>query len=140
MPPDDERRTRLRFQAFDLERFPDGSCEARVEAEWTRGRTFTGTARGTQTLEGEIRAAARATLAIAAEATEGALALDLRGAKALKAFDVWLVVVSVRALAGEKSLRLLGAYPCAEHEDPPRGAVFAVLDATNRVVERFLEV
>jgi hypothetical protein len=35
------------------------------------------------------------------------------------------------------SLKLLGAYPCPD-ENTPRGAVMAVLDATNRILQRYL--
>jgi hypothetical protein len=105
--------------------------------EWTRGRTFAGEAEGTQTLEGELRTAAEAALEAAGGPVLGRLVLELRGAKAVKVFDAWVVVVSIQARTEGESLRLLGAFPCPD-DDTPKGAVMAVLDATNRVLERYL--
>ena len=137
MPPEDQR-SRLRFDEFQLERFPDARCHAWVRTEWTRGQLFQGEAEGTQTLEGEIRTAAVATLESASRATRGRLKLQLRGAKAIRAFDAWIVVVSVKAESEKESHRLIGSFPCPG-EDTPHGAVMAVLDATNRIMERYLE-
>jgi len=132
-----ERRERLKFKDFELVRFPNGRSKIRVRMDWTRGRSYSGEAEGNQTLEGEVRAAADAALQAAAGSTEGELDLTLRGAKALRVFDSWVVVVMVRAWVDETPLQLLGAYPCPD-EDTPRGAVMAVLDATNRVLKSYL--
>jgi hypothetical protein len=132
-----ERRERLSFEDFQLVRFPNGRSRFRVRMDWTQGRSYSGEAEGNQTLEGEVRAAADAALKAAAGATEGQLNLDLRGTKALKVFDSWVVVVMVRAWIEDEPLQLLGAYPCPD-EDTPRGAVMAVLDATNRVLRQYL--
>ena len=104
---------------------------------WTGERRFIGEARGIQTMEGEIRASAEAALAAVAQSTGGRLDLTLRGAKAFRAFDAWMVVVSVNARAAEESRRLWGAFPCTD-ENTGRAAVLAVLDSTNRILERFL--
>jgi len=133
----DERRERLRFENFQLIRFPNGRSRAQVRVDWTQGRTYSGEAEGHQTLEGEVRSAADATLKAAEGATEGRLELDLRGAKALRVFDAWVVVVMVRTWIYDKPVQLLGAYPCPD-EDTPRGAAMAVLDATNRVIRGYL--
>lgn len=135
--PMDERRTRLRFEEFMLERFPDGRCRAEVRMAWTKDRRFIGEAWGTQTMEGEVRASADAALAAVAQSTAGSLDLTLRGAKAFKAFDAWMVVVSVNASSPEESQRLWGAFPCVD-ERMGRAAVLAVLDSTNRILERYL--
>ena len=132
------RRCRLRFDDFRLERFPDGRCRAAVVLEWTQDRRYEGEAEGTQTQEGEIRAACSATLAAVALSTDGKLALDFRGAKAIRVFDTWVVVVSVKAVADGDARRLMGSYPCPD-ENRARGAVMASLDATNRLLERYLE-
>ena len=137
MPDTAERRERLKFEDFDLVRFPNGRTRIRVRMDWTRGRSYPGEAEGNQTLEGEVRAAAEAALQAAAGSTEGKLDLDLRGAKALRVFDAWVVVVMVRAWMDETPVQLLGAYPCPD-DDTPRGAVMAVLDATNRVLQSYL--
>lgn len=133
----DMGRERLKFEDFEVVRFPNGRSRIRVRLEWTQDRSYSGESEGNQTLEGEVRAAAESALKAAAGATEGQLALDLRGAKALRVFDAWVVVVMVRARLKEETLSLLGAYPCPG-EDTPRGAVMAVLDATNRVLQGYL--
>ncbi len=100
---------------------------------------FHGEAEGTQTRQGEIRAAAAAALASASGAVGGRLELELRGAKAIRAFDGWIIVVSVKARSKEKEevTRLMGAFPCPD-DDTPRGAVMAALDAINRLMEKYL--
>ena len=120
MSDKEERRQRLGFQDFQLVRFPNGRSRARVLMDWTRGRSYTGESEGNQTLEGEVRAAADAALKAAAGASEGKLDLDLRGTKALRVFDAWVVVVMVRAWIDNEPLQLLGAYPCPD-DDTPRG-------------------
>jgi hypothetical protein len=130
-------RERLRFEDFEVTRFPNGRSRIFVRMGWTEGRSFSGGSEGNQTLEGEVRAAAEAALRAAEGATDGAVDLELRGAKALRVFDAWVVVVMVRAWVENDPLQLLGAYPCPD-EDTPRGAVMAVLDATNRVLGRHL--
>lgn len=137
MLDDEPRRERLSFEDFELSRFPNGMSRVSVRMEWTRGRSFSGESDGNQTLEGEVRAAAQAALSAAEGATNGEIDLELRGAKAMKVFDSWVVVVMVKAWAEGGPLKLLGAYPCPG-EDTPRGAVMAVLDATNRLLQRHL--
>lgn len=137
MSDEDGLRQRLHFEEFRLVRFPNGQSRLEVRMDWTRGRSFSGRAEGNQTLEGEVRAAAEAALKAASGATDGVVELELRGAKALRVFDAWVVVVMVRAWVDSESLQLVGAYPCPD-EDTPRGAVMAVLDATNRVLQRHL--
>jgi len=130
-------RERLTFEDFQLVRFPNGRCRITVRMGWTRGRSYTGEAEGNQTLEGEIRAAALAAVKAAEGATGEALDLDLRGVKGMKVFDAWVVVVMIRVWVEGDPLKLLGAYPCPD-ENTPRGAVLAVLDATNRILPRYL--
>ncbi len=137
MPEDGPARERLKFDDFQLVRFPNGRSRVRIRMEWTQGRSYSGEAEGNQTLEGEVRAAAEAALDAAAGATGGKLELDLRGTKALRVFDAWVVVVMLRAWIKDDPVQLLGAYPCPD-DDTPRGAVMAVLDATNRVLREFL--
>jgi hypothetical protein len=101
------------------------------------GRSYSGESEGNQTLEGEVRASAEAALQAAMGATGGTLDLDLRGTKALRVFDSWVVVVMVRAWIDGEPRQLLGAYPCPD-DDTARGAVVAALDAINRVLSRYL--
>jgi hypothetical protein len=88
-------------------------------------------------LEGRLRSGTRAALAAAESATEERIRFDLLGVKALKAFDEWIVIVSVRGKTDSDSYRLLGSYATSE-EEAARGAALAVLDATNRILERYI--
>ena len=137
MTGQNEHRQRLRFEDFQLVRFPNGRSRVTVRMDWTQGRSYSGEAEGNQTLEGEVKASAEAALRAASGASDGKLDMDLRGTKALRVFDSWVVVVMVRAWVEEGPLQLLGAYPCPD-EDTPRGAAMAVLDATNRVLQGYL--
>jgi len=137
VPDETGQRERLQFEDFRLVRFPNGQTTIEVRMDWTRGRSFSGEGEGSQTLEGEVRCAAEAAMRAASGATNGAVEMELRGAKALRIFDSWVVVVMIRAWVDSESIQLLGAYPCPD-EDTPRGAVMAVLDATNRVLQRHL--
>lgn len=130
-------RERLRFQDFALRKFPDGFLAARATLEWEGGVLFTGEARAPQTLEGGLRAGAEATLAAVTDATSGTLRLEYAGGKAVRAFDTWVVIVSLRGKSDDRAYRLMGAYACPD-EDTARGSAMAVLDATNRLLPRYV--
>ena len=138
MTSPDEKRERLRFESLEYEEFPNGRCRAQVTLEWAGNVRFEGASDGTSTLEGGLRAGAQATLLAAIEAASDELSLALRGVKAVRAFDAWLVVVSVLGTSKDETYRLLGSYPCPD-DDTVRGAAMAVLDATNRVLSRFVK-
>lgn len=137
MVPDDPRRSRLRFEHFEVDSFPDGRCRVEVLLEW-KGEVFHGEAEGTQTLQGEIRAGARAALGAAAAATDPRLTMQLMGVKAIRAFDAWVVIVSIRGRGEGSDYSLIGANACPDSETT-RGAALAVLDATNRILKRYVE-
>ena len=127
---------RLRFEEVQHERFPDGRCRVRVRFDW-HGRTISAESAGTETREGILRAAARATLEVARIATEDRVSLELTGIKALRAFDAWVIIAAVRARTPDGTLQLMGSLATTD-EDPSRGAVLSVLDAINRALERHL--
>jgi hypothetical protein len=132
-------RNRLRFEAIDFECFPNGRCTAVVELEWKDRARFEGRAEGTHNMQGGLRAGALATLRAAESAAEGRLKLEFVGVKAVRAFDAWVTIAAVRARSEEKTYHLLGSY--ADLADPtPRSAALALLDATNRVMERYLQL
>lgn len=137
MAADEGRRERLRFESFRMDTFPDGFCRATVTVEWEGGVFFTGEARGTQTLEGRLRTGAEALLKAASEASGGTLDLELRGAKAVRAFDAWVIMVCLKGRSPQRAYRLIGAYACPD-DDTARGAALATLDATNRVLQRYV--
>lgn len=138
MDPDDRDRQRLRFQDFQLHVFPDGRCRAEVALEWIGDDLIHGEADGTQTMQGTLRAAALACMKAAQAATDEGLLLELRGVKAVRAFDAWVVIVSVQGDSAEGTYRLLGAATCPDDASIARSSVHAVLDATNRVLENYL--
>ena len=137
MPPEPPIRSRLRFAAFEKTSYPDGRCRVRVELEWKDGRVFEGEMTGIQTREGETRAAAEAALEAAGRATDGRLDLGLMGAKAVRVFDSWVVIVSARGTSDTSDYHLIGSYACPD-DRTARGAAIAALDATNRILEKYV--
>lgn len=127
---------RLRVEAIDYTPGADGTGSVEVRLSHARGE-WSGRARGLATREGHMRMGADAALAAVRRATDERLDPALGGIKAIRAFDTWLVVVSVEVAIGDRSHRLLGAQP-AEGTNMVQGAVHAVLDALNRVVQPHL--
>ena len=132
-----DQRERLRFQNFAYEPYMNGRCAAEVTLELD-GRVFEGKSEGTQTLEGQLRCGALAAVEAAEGATDSQISLELLGVKAVRAFDQWIVIVSVRGRTDAQSYRLIGSF-ATDERDASRGAALAVLDATNRILERYLE-
>ena len=58
--------------------------------------------------------------------------------KAFRAFDGWVVVVRVIADADGSAMRLLGASSSEDEEGLERASAQAVLDATNRILTRYV--
>ena len=79
----------------------------------------------------DLRVAAEAALRAIERFSDGALVFELVGIKAMRAFDANVIIVSV-ANHGVGPKKLLGS--CLVEKDPTRGAVVAVLSATNRVL------
>lgn len=105
--------------------------------EWC-GSVVERTASGVETQQGRLRAAAQAVLAGATGLVEHRATLGLLGIKAVRAFDGWVVIARVNGEAGGLPYRLLGSASCEDDEDLPRTAALAVLNATNRVLEKLL--
>ncbi len=127
---------RLRVDAIDYRPGADGTGSVEVRLSHT-GRTLVGRGNGLMTREGHLRMAADAAMEAVREATQPGLALVLGGIKAVRAFDSWLVIVSIDVEVEGEHLRVLGAQ-AAEGANMVRGAVHAVLDALNRVAEPHL--
>jgi hypothetical protein len=130
------KRERLRFSNFRFARTQSGHCTAEVELEWLEGVRVSGKAEGQSSPMGDLRIAADAALRALEAFSDQALAFELVGVKLLRAFDANIVIVSVSVKRGDGPRRLLGCY-LAEH-DAVRGAVVAVLNATNRVLGNFI--
>ena len=130
------KRERLRFIDFRFSRTPSGQCTAETELEWIDGVRVVGKSGGQSSELGDLRIAAEAGLRALESFSGGALQFELVGVRLVRAFDANVVIVSVGVLRGEGPRKLLGCY-LAENE-PVKGAVFAVLNATNRVLGNFI--
>lgn len=130
------KRERLRLHNFRFVRTPAGLCSAEVELEWVDGVRITGKADGQASPMGDLRVAAEATLRALETFSRGAVTFELAGIKSLRAFDANIIIVALGVRGSAGPARLLGAY-LAERE-PIRGAVIAVLNATNRLLGNFI--
>lgn len=130
-------RARLRFDGTDREPTPDGHETITVRLEW-KDRLHVGEATGVQTREGGVRTAALATLrATRAVLDDTGPEFELIGVKALRAFDAFVVIVSVDIRIDDERRRVLGARTCDDH-DLVDAAATATLDALNRLLEPYL--
>jgi hypothetical protein len=133
--------SRLRFDSLSHVRTPDGSGRVSVRLEWG-GQMYEGTVSCLETQQGVLKAAAQAALnaTLASRSSNGdnqdGIDLEVVGVKAVRAFDGWVVVARVNGSKGDERYRLLGAAPCEGGDDLPGAAVKAVLNASNRVMER----
>ena len=130
------KRERLRFSNFTFTRTPSGHATAEVELEWVDGVRVTGAANGQSSPMGDLRIATEAALKAIERFSDGALRFELVGVKLLRAFDANVVICSINVRSGEGPTKLLGCY--LAELDPVRGAVVAVLNATNRVLGNFI--
>lgn len=128
--------SRLQIARVDYRPGSDGSGNVEVDLEF-QGKHWTGIGRGLMTREGDLRMGAEATLQAIIDSTGERFRPELGGIKAVRAFDSWLVIVSIEVDEDGGRLRLLGA-ETAEDGNLVRGAVLAVLDALNRVLQRHL--
>jgi len=134
VPEGEPPRHRLRFEELTHHTDPDGRCRITVVLEW-RGHSSQGVIDTLETHQGRVRGSAEAALAAAQAVAGDRVRLALVGVKAVKAFDGWVLVVSVMADADGKSVRLLGASSTEEEAGLERASVQAVLNATNRLLE-----
>jgi hypothetical protein len=130
------RRERLRLVRVDAKHTMTGYCVVEVELEWMGGDRVVGRAEGQASTAGDLRIAALATIAALEKFGDGALAFELTGIKAIRAFDANIVIVSLGVQRGPGPQRLLGSY--LAEADPIRSAVIAVLNATNRVLGNYI--
>jgi hypothetical protein len=137
MPNVEPVRQRLKFEEVLHSGAPDGRCRVGIRLEWC-GRTLQASAEGVETQHGRVRAAASATLDAALAAAGKRVHLELIGVKAVRAFDGWVVVVRLNGEASGRTYRLLGSASCEEDSGLTRAAALSVLDATNRLLERYV--
>ena len=131
---------RIRFIALRVSRAPSGRCRAEVELESVDGQSLCVAADSQAIAEGDLRAAAAATLdalhQAASAGTPGGTGprFALLGVKNVRAFDqhVILVQLGAESAEGEPPRRLMGS--AFADADLMRAAVLAVLNASNRVL------
>lgn len=129
---------RLRLDEFRFWRTQAGQCFAEVELAHAGDVRVIGRATGASSPTGDLRTAAEATLRAMESFTKGAVRLDLMGVKSLRAFDASVVIVAVSARLEGNTQQLLGCF--LAEQDPIRGAVVAVLNATNRIIGNRIHV
>ena len=128
----DRSPKRLKFISLEFENTSEGR-QAKVILGMQPDLTFIGTADCSEAAGGELRCAALATVdAIHQTAGEADRILELIGARAVKAFDATVVIVSLWARLGGGKRRLVGSY--LAEDDKAKGAALAVLNATNRLL------
>ena len=128
-------RERLKFLDYDFQRLPNGRCRSKVVLEWRSGENFVGEAEGLGSEAAELRCSAQATVSAlvrAVKSVERDTSFELLGVKAVRAFDATVVIVSLSCRDEGKATRLVGS--CLAVEEVNRGAVLAVLNATNRML------
>ena len=128
-------RERLKFLDFDFERLPNGRHRSKVVLEWRTGEKFVGQSEGVGSEAAELRCTAQATVGAlekAVRSTSHETSFELLGVKAVRAFDATVVIVSLSCHDEGKATRLVGS--CLAVDEVNRGAVLAVLNATNRLL------
>jgi hypothetical protein len=125
-------RERLKFLEFEFERLPSGRCRSRVVLEWQPGEQYEGRAEGLGSQAAELRCCAQAAVKALQAAVGTRIKFELLGVKAVKAFDATVVIVSLSCHNERPPSRVVGS--CLTVDEVHRGAVLAVLNATNRLL------
>ena len=129
---------RVKLEAFQIEDLPDGECRVGVEFSWGDEDRFVGTSTGPSSDDGSCLSAARATIQALETASEGSVAFDLEGVKAIEAFNTTVVIAFLICHSDRQNLPFLGAC-LVKDEHISRYAALAVLKATNRLSSVFDE-
>jgi hypothetical protein len=133
--PESRPERRSRFDRIEVSSPERGRVEARVTLEWD-GKVWEGVAEGVQNPASELRVCASATLRAVERIADQRASFSVIGVKELRVFDHDLVVVLVHSAQLDES-RFIGIAMITE--DRQRAAAMAALNATNRVVGRFLQ-
>ncbi len=127
---------RVRFESFSMQQLPEDRCRATVSLAWEAGKPAVATAEGEDSLPGRLRCAAEATAKCLQAASVGRIELEVLAVKSIEGFDTIIVVVSLASVVNQIRERLSGS--CLIKGDPARGAVLAVLTATNRLFGKMM--
>ena len=99
-------------------------------------QSVSGEVEGPETARSRLELAAKATLIAIGQAEVEARALHLEGCKLIGAFEREFVFVGIAMRAGRDTTLLTGT--CEIKDSPETASVLAVLDATNRFMNRWL--
>ena len=127
---------RLRLGGFELVPTSAGQCRAKVVLGWEEDGDFVGVAEGADSPSGQLRSAAEATARALETAAKEKVGLKVLAVKAIEGFDTIIVLVSLGSRVQDQTERLVGS--CLIKGQPARGAVLAVLSATNRLLGKVL--
>ena len=127
------RRRRLYCEDVEVRRSRTKGIACRVTLRKDE-QTFIGEAEGVENERLRIELAARATLSAIKQAESDERVLSLEGAKLVDAFDREFVFVGVTTRQGRDTSLTTGS--AEVRESPETASVLAVLDATNRWLDR----
>ncbi|MDB4874699.1 MAG: hypothetical protein JWM41_1145 [Gemmatimonadetes bacterium] len=126
-------RRRIYFEDVEVRRSRTKGVACRVTLR-KGDQSFIGEAEGMENERLRVELAARATLAAIRQAVGEERVLALEGCKLIEAFDREFVFVGVTARQGRESSLMTGS--AEVKESPETASVLAVLDATNRWLDR----
>ena len=126
-------RRRIYFEDVEVRRSRSKGVACRVTLKKGE-QSFVGESEGLENERLRIELAARATLAAIRQAEGEERVLALEGCKLIEAFDREFVFVGVTTRAGRDTALMTGS--AEVRESPETASVLAVLDATNRWLEK----
>lgn len=126
-------RRRIYFEDVEVRRSRTKGVACRVTLRKGE-QSFIGEAEGLENERLRVELAARATLAAIRMAEGDERVLALEGCKVIEAFDHEFVFVGVTTRLGRESVLMTGS--AEVRESPETASVLAVLDATNRWLDR----
>ena len=127
------RRRRIYFEDVEVRRSRTKGVACRVTLR-KGDQSFCGEAEGVESERSRVELAARATVIAIGEAEGDGFTIVLEGCKLLDAFEREFVFVGVSGRVGRETMLLTGS--CEIKDRPETASVLAVLDATNRWIER----
>jgi len=126
-------RRRIYFEDVEVRRSRTKGIACRVSLR-KGDQTFVGESEGLENERLRIELASRATIAAIRQAEGDERLVALEGHKVIDAFDREFVFVGVTSRVGRETVLMTGT--AEVRESPETAAVLAVLDATNRWLER----
>ena len=128
---------RVQLADFSIDVAGEDLCKGRVVVRWDPDKEFVGVSESDGSTRGQLRCAAEATAMALQEASGGKVSLEVLAVKAVEGFDTVIVVVSLASRADGVAERLVGS--CLIQGQSTRGAVLAVLSATNRLFGKVVQ-